>query len=132
MSNVTPPGPAGADRLTVNVYEVVPALPSFKETSLIVRFGNADAPLGVTEISSIASPSSAPEASVSVQRIKKLAPFGMLKPVMVELRAVRSPAALPFFAPIVAVSGVMKLSAATPVYVPVERSVASVLISKLI
>ena len=34
MSNVTPPAPAGAERLTVKVKVVVPALPSFCETSL--------------------------------------------------------------------------------------------------
>ena len=36
-----PPVGAGAERLTVNVKVVVPALPSFNETSLIVRFGAA-------------------------------------------------------------------------------------------
>src|SRR5690349_12985168 len=40
MSKVTPPGPAGADRLTVKVKLVVPAFPSFSETSLIVRLGS--------------------------------------------------------------------------------------------
>ena len=30
--NVTPPGPAGADRLTVKVNDVVPALPSLRLT----------------------------------------------------------------------------------------------------
>src|SRR4051794_1275273 len=39
MSNVTPPGPAAAERLTVKVNEVVPALPSFCETSLMERAG---------------------------------------------------------------------------------------------
>ena len=39
MSKVTPPAGAGAERLTVNVKVVVPALPSFSETSLIVRLG---------------------------------------------------------------------------------------------
>ena len=41
MSKVTPPAGAGADRLTVKVKVVVPALPSLSETSLIVRFGTA-------------------------------------------------------------------------------------------
>src|SRR2546423_12360347 len=108
MSKVTPPGPAGALRLTVKVNDVVPALPSFNDTSLIVKFGKATAPLGVIEKSSTASPSSAPVASVSFQRIQNVAPLGILNPLMVELRAVRSAAALPFLAPVVAVSGVTK------------------------
>ena len=37
MLKVTPPGPAGALRLTVKVKLVVPALPSLTVTSLIVR-----------------------------------------------------------------------------------------------
>src|SRR5262245_8478503 len=39
MSNVTPPAPAGLERLTLNVNVVVPALPSACETSLIERLG---------------------------------------------------------------------------------------------
>src|SRR4051794_26241040 len=131
MSNVTPPGPAGAERLTVKGKLVVPALPSFKETSLIVRLGRTTAPLGVREKSSTARPSSAPVASVSFQRIQNVAPLGMLRDETVEESAVRSAAALPFLAPAVAVSGVTKFSAATFVQVPVTRSVALVLYSKL-
>ena len=41
MSKVTPPGPAGAERLTVKVKVVVPALASFWETSVTVRLGRA-------------------------------------------------------------------------------------------
>ena len=41
MSNVTPPGPAGALRLTVKLKTVPPALASFRETSLIVRLVGA-------------------------------------------------------------------------------------------
>src|SRR4051812_41027611 len=37
MLKVTPPGPAGALKETVKVKEVVPALPSLRETSLMVR-----------------------------------------------------------------------------------------------
>jgi hypothetical protein len=70
---------------------------------------------GVKLKSSTASPSSEFVASVSVQRIKKVAPFAMLSPVIVLLIVVRSAAAFPFFAPVVVVSGVTKLSAATPV-----------------
>ena len=82
---------------------------------------------GVKLKSSTASPSSAPEESVSVQRIQKVAPFAMLSPVIVLLIAVRSAAAFPFFAPVVTVSGVTKFSADTLVQVPVVKLVASVL-----
>jgi hypothetical protein len=56
MSKATPPGPAGAERLTEKVNVVVPALVSAWETSVTVRLGRATAPCGVTERSSIASP----------------------------------------------------------------------------
>ena len=85
---------------------------------------------GVREKSSTARPSSAPLASVSVQRIQMVAPGGMLT-VMEAPRAVLSAAALPFLAPTVAVSGVTKLRAGTPAQVPLTRSVAVVLYSKL-
>ena len=68
MSKVTPPTGAGDERLTVKVKFVVPALPSFRETSLIDRLTPAPPPCGVTEKSSTARPWSAPEALVSVQR----------------------------------------------------------------
>src|SRR6058998_2781729 len=110
MSKVTPPGPAGVERLTVKVKLVVPAFPSLRETSLIVRLGGTT-DWGVREKSSTASPSSAPAALVSVQWIQKVAPFGMLRDEMVDEMAVRSAAALPFFAPTVPVSGVTKLRA---------------------
>ena len=132
MSNVTPPGPAGAERLTVKVKEVVPAFPSFRETSLTVRLGGTTPPWGVSEKSSTDRPSSAPVASISVQRIQNVAPLAMLKPGIIEESAVRSAAALPFLAPTVTVSGVTKLSGAWLVQVPVVRSVALVLYSKLI
>ena len=48
MSNVAPPGIAGADRLTVKVNEVVPELPSFKATSFTVRLGTGGEPCGVS------------------------------------------------------------------------------------
>src|SRR3978361_1530593 len=118
MSKVTPPGPAGAERLTVKVKLVVPAFPSLSETSLTVRLTGGTA-FGVREKSSTARPSSAPVASTSVQRIQKVAPLGVLKLEIVDERAVRSAAALPFLAPVVAVTGVTKLRAATPVQVPV-------------
>ena len=97
---VMPPGPAGAERLTVKVKLVVPALPSLSETSLIVRLIGGTA-LGVSEKSSTARPSSAPVASVSVQRIQNVAPLAMLSAGIVEESAVRSAAALPFLAPVV-------------------------------
>src|SRR5215207_3056599 len=37
MSKVTPPAPAGPERLTVKSNEVVPVLPSFSDTSLMLR-----------------------------------------------------------------------------------------------
>src|SRR5688500_11269793 len=40
ISNVTPPADAGADRVTVKVNVVVPALPSLNETSLMLRNGS--------------------------------------------------------------------------------------------
>ena len=133
MSKVTPPRAGGRERLTVKVKLVVPALPSFSETSLTVRLGGGHGAFGVSEKSSTARPSSAPVASMSVQRIQKVAPLAMLKRRRsVDESAVRSPAALPFFAPAVAVSGVTKFSAATSVQVPVTRSVALVLYSKFI
>ncbi len=95
MSKVTPPGPAGAERLTVKVKLVVPALPSFRETSLIVRLGRTGPPLGVTEKSSIARPWSAPVWSGSDQRSITSVPLGMLRPVMLKLTTVRLAARLP-------------------------------------
>src|SRR3954449_9360343 len=131
MSKVTPPGPAGAERLTVKVKLVVPALPSFRETSLIVRLTGGMA-FGVREKPSTARPSSGPVAWVSFQRIQNVAPLARLRDVIVEESAVRSAAAFPFLAPAVTVSGVTKLRAATFVQVPVTRSVALRLYSKFI
>ena len=103
MSKVTPPAPAGDERFTTKSNDVVPALPSLAETSVMVRLGRATEPFGVIEKSSTASPSSEPGAiSDSFQRIQKEAPFGMLKPVIEKLTAVWFPAALPFNAPTVA------------------------------
>src|SRR6185312_7843247 len=63
--------------------------------------------------------------------IQKVAPLGMLRPVMAKLTAVRFAAALPFFAPTaVGMSGLLKSSASTGVHVPVVRLVALVLYSK--
>src|SRR5438045_3732628 len=118
MSKVTPPAGAGAERLTVKVKLVVPASPSLSETSLLDRFTGGTA-CGVREKSCTARPSSAPVASVSFQRIQKVAPLAIESELKVVESAVRSAAALPFLAPVVAVSGVTKLSAATPVHVPV-------------
>ena len=42
MSNPTPPAPAGTLRLTVNEKVVVPALPSFCDTSLMESDGVVD------------------------------------------------------------------------------------------
>ncbi len=132
MSNVTPPAPAGAERLTVKVKVVVPAFPSLRETSLTVSDGSPGTPCGVIEKSSTPRPSSAPEAFVSVQRIQNVAPFAIESAGTDELIAVRFAAAFPSLAPTVAVTGVTKFSAATPVQAPVTRSVALRLYSKLI
>ena len=102
MSNVTPPAPAGDERFTTKSNDVVPALPSLAETSVMVRLGRATEVLGVIEKLSTASPSSAPGAiSESDQRIQKEAPLGMLKPVIEKLMEVWFPDALPFNAPAV-------------------------------
>src|SRR4051812_38357113 len=71
MSKVTPPAPAGAERLTVKVKLVVPAFPSFKETSLIVRLGRTGPQgfSGLAELRGFGAPAvKSPELlSVSVQ-----------------------------------------------------------------
>ena len=41
ISKLTPPAPAGAERLTVKVNAVVPVLPSATETSLMLSVGSA-------------------------------------------------------------------------------------------
>src|SRR5215212_5860211 len=110
MSNVTPPGPAGDERVTTKLKDVVPAFPSLAETSVMARLGCTTVVRGVIERLSTARPSSAPGAtSKSFQRIQKEAPFGMLKPVMVKLTAVWFPGALPFKGPaVVLILGLLK------------------------
>src|ERR1044072_3619702 len=130
VSKVTPPGPAGADKLTVKFAAVVPLLPSATVTSLIERLGGPPppGPFGVMEKSSTERPSSAPEALKSFQRIKNVTPFAMLRFVIVKLIAVRFEVALPSSAPTAApVFGVEKSSASTSVHAPVVRLVALVL-----
>ena len=61
MSKVTPPAPAGEERLTVKVKVVVPALPSFCETSLSERL-IPGITVPVTEMSSTPTHSSLPTA----------------------------------------------------------------------
>ena len=58
-------------------------------------------PFGVRQKSSTASPSSAPVASRSVQRIQKVAPFGILRLLIVLEMLVRFAAAFPSSAPVV-------------------------------
>src|SRR4051794_3489384 len=117
MPKLTPPGPAGSERLTTKVNTVVPELPSLRDTSLTDKVGRGAPVWGVIEKSSTASPSSAPVASASLQRIQKHVPSGIFKPVIVDASAVRSAAALPFLAPLVTVSGVTKFNAVTFVHV---------------
>jgi len=69
---------------------------------------------------STASPSSELDASESVQRMAKIAPGAMLRPVMVPDKTEKT--LFPSFAPVLAMSGVRKLSAATLVQAPVSRS----------
>src|SRR6476619_7470517 len=62
-------------------------------------------PCGVIEKSSMARPSSAPDAARSDQRIQNVLPGAIESPVIViGPMTVRSAAALPFLAPVVAVS----------------------------
>src|SRR5215217_2034461 len=70
MSNVTPPAPAGLDRLTVNVNVVVPESPSACVTSLIVRLGVVEHVFSAVALLRGATPAAAKSAalsSVSVQ-----------------------------------------------------------------
>src|SRR5688572_31320143 len=124
MSKVTPPGPAGAVRLTVKVKLVVPALPSPRVTSLIDRPGvTGPPPCGVRAKSSTARPSSAPLAFKSFQRIQKVAPLAIERLAIELLTAVRLAAALPSRAPAVpaVLIGLVKSSALTSVQAPVAR-----------
>lgn len=76
-----------------------------------VRAAGTTAPRAASEKSSMASPSSAPLASMSDQRIQKLERAAMSKPAMVALMAMAFAASLPFFAPGPVVFGVTKSSA---------------------
>src|ERR1044072_936757 len=123
MSKVTPPW-VEEESETVKVKEVVPALPSSCDTSLMESVGVVLV-CALTKKSSTARPSSAPVASTSLKRMKKVEPFGMLRPVMVEERAVRLAALSPTSAPAEpAVTGGLKSSAFACKYVPVDKSVA--------
>src|SRR5262245_4503672 len=108
ISKVTPAAPAGGERFTTKLNDVVPAFPSLAETSVMVRLGGEV--FGLIEKLSTARPSSAPGAmSKSFQRIQKEAPFGMLKPVMVKLTGVWFPDALPSKGPaVVLMLGLLK------------------------
>src|SRR3954471_24005844 len=77
MSNVTPAAPAGDDRLTVKLNDVLPESPSFAATSLIERLGTTTPlrtprPLNV----SVAKPSHSTAGS------KASAPF--VSPALIE------------------------------------------------
>ena len=112
---------------------MVPAFPSANATSLIASApGLGAADCGVIEKSSIASPSSAPDAFKSLKRIQTVCPAAIERPVIVEEIAVRFAAALPSSAPAAAAApiGPVKSSALTSVQVPVVRLVASKLIWK--
>ena len=88
----------------------------------------AEDPFGVIAKSSTATPSSAPVAFKSVQRMKKVVPLVILKPLIVLLMLVRFAEALPSSAPgEPAVTGLVKSRVLSSVYVPLVRLVASVL-----
>jgi len=126
MSKLTPPGPAGALRLTVKTKLVVPESPSARVTSLIERLIAGSPPFGVSENSSTARPSSAPLALRSFHRIQKVAPLAIDCPPTLSLMADRFAAALPLSAPATAavLIGLTKSSALTSVQVPVVKLVA--------
>ena len=113
-SKVTPPGPAGAERLTTKLKVLVPASPSAWETSLTFTVGTGIPPCGVTEKSSMESPWSAPVWSGSDQRSITSVPLGMLRPVMEKVSVTRLAARLPSSAPAAPpVIGLVKSSAGT-------------------
>ncbi len=122
MSKVTPPAPAGWLRPMPKVNVVVPLSPSSAATSLIEITGVGVPPTAI-EKSSIARPSSAPEALRSFQRMQKTPPLAMLRLPMVPLTALRLAALLPSSAPaVVAVLiGLVKSSVLTSVQVPAVR-----------
>src|SRR5687767_13194957 len=77
MSNVTPPGPAAALRLTVNENVVVPVFPSFWDTSLTDN-SRATTPHGAGVVDvfrgfGLPAAKSAKLSSVSEQRLVRLA-----------------------------------------------------------
>src|SRR5262245_36969063 len=118
MSNVTPPTPAGAERLTVKEAVAVPLFPS------AIDLLPTESPCAaVNEKSSTESPSSAFCASISFQRIQNVPPLATLRPEIVDEMAVRLPAAFPSLAPVVVVLGVVKSRASTSVQDPVVRLV---------
>ena len=93
-----------------------------------VGVGVGIAPFAVRQKSSMPRPSSAPVGLKSIHRIQKLAPLGMLRPLIVLVMSVRLAAAFPSNAPTVPVStGATKFNAVTAVHVPVVKLVASVL-----
>jgi hypothetical protein len=78
------------------------------------------------EKSSIAKPSFAPEAEKSVHRMRKIAPFVMLKLEIIAVNEDLLADALPSIAPVAPdVIGAVKSSELKSVQVPVVREVAS-------
>ena len=100
-----------------------PLLPSSWLTSLIARVGKAP-PATVIAKSSMARPSSAPDASRSFQRTQNVLPLAIDTLLTVALMATLLPAALPSFAPVIAVLGVVKSSGSASTQVPVVSEVA--------
>ena len=128
MSKVAGPAPATDESEMVNVAFVAPLSPSATATSLMLRFGSVTVPWAVSEKSSTARPSSAPEAFKSFQRIQKVAPLEMARLGTLELIDVRFAARLPLRRPTLpAVIGELKSSESTSIHKPVVSDVAFVL-----
>ena len=107
--STAPPGTVSAGSTDISISRSGPLAPS----------------TGVSEKSSTARPSSAPEALTSVHRMQKPLPLAMARPPIWLAMAVRLAASLPSFAPVPTVFGVLKSSASTSTQVPSVRPVAS-------
>ena len=120
MLNVMPVC-AALDTLTMKVAFRVPLLPSATETSPTDTTG-APPVWGVTEKSSIESPSSAPAALKSVQRMRNDAPGGIAIPPIALLTAALASVSAPTD-PVV--TGELKSNGSTSIQVPALNDVAS-------
>ena len=118
---------------TMLAFAVTPVSPSVGDVAL--KVGGVVSALAVSEKSSIARPSSAPDALASLQRRAKVAPFAILSAEIVDDKLVKNPMLLPTRAPAdPVVSGVMKSSGFQSSQVPVVelRGIQAVLKIELI